>query len=424
MKNILLLAYAVSPHKGSEYSVSWNYICNMSKDNRLVVLYGMSGDHMGDTSQLEEYIAANPMANVRFVAVKPGALANFLNSLNRNNLFVYTFYLAYRVWHRQVYRVAAQLVKQESFDIVHYLGPIGYREPGYLWKLNLPYMWGPVGGTTHVPMRLLEGLPVAGMAKMLFRTVANYLQLRLPGRLNRALERANLFMTATTENRDNFLKIKGKDSIYIPENAISDPIEASDSEKFKCKKLKLIWIGTIDERKSLITLLKALTCCRSLSQLELNVVGDGPLRQSLTSFANSTDISSAIIWHGAVSRGKVKELLRESHLNIITSLSEGNPTTIWEAMSVGVPTLTLDHCGMRDTVCESCGVKISVTRLSEIIPAIAAEIDRLACDNLSAAEILSRGVSECAQNYTWESRRLFFNRMYDIAIDNFNKKRI
>jgi hypothetical protein len=27
------------------------------------------------------------------------------------------------------------------------LNMIGYREPGYLWKLNVPFVWGPMGGT-------------------------------------------------------------------------------------------------------------------------------------------------------------------------------------------------------------------------------------------------------------------------------------
>ena len=40
MKNILVLAYQLSPTKGSEYSVAWNYVTRMSKYNRLTVLYG------------------------------------------------------------------------------------------------------------------------------------------------------------------------------------------------------------------------------------------------------------------------------------------------------------------------------------------------------------------------------------------------
>ena len=42
--NILVLAAFISPTKGSEYSVAWNYVKHMSKYNNLTVVYGASGD--------------------------------------------------------------------------------------------------------------------------------------------------------------------------------------------------------------------------------------------------------------------------------------------------------------------------------------------------------------------------------------------
>ena len=52
MKDILVLAYAISPSKGSEYAVAWNYVTAMSRYHRLTVLYGTSGEHMGDTVEM------------------------------------------------------------------------------------------------------------------------------------------------------------------------------------------------------------------------------------------------------------------------------------------------------------------------------------------------------------------------------------
>ena len=55
MKNILVLAYQLSPTKGSEYSLAWNYVTRMSKYNRLTVLYGVSGTRLGDCDEMEEF---------------------------------------------------------------------------------------------------------------------------------------------------------------------------------------------------------------------------------------------------------------------------------------------------------------------------------------------------------------------------------
>ncbi len=135
------MAYAVSPYRGSEYSVAWNYVTNMSRDNDLTILYGISDEHMGDNQSMEKWLSENSLPHARFVFVRPNRWANALNWLNRHDTLVYTFYFAYAVWHKCAYRMAKQLMKEEHFDLVHMVGMIGYREPGYLWKLGLPYIW-------------------------------------------------------------------------------------------------------------------------------------------------------------------------------------------------------------------------------------------------------------------------------------------
>lgn len=112
MKDILVLAYAISPSKGSEYAVAWNYVTAMSRYHRLTVLYGTSGEHMGDTVEMERYIREHPVPNVTFVAVAPSRTAERLNALNKRGIFVYSFYLAYRQWHKSVYRAARELVRK------------------------------------------------------------------------------------------------------------------------------------------------------------------------------------------------------------------------------------------------------------------------------------------------------------------------
>ena len=32
---------------------------------------------------------------------------------------------------------------------------IGIREPGYLWKINIPFIYGPVGGLTYYPKEFI-----------------------------------------------------------------------------------------------------------------------------------------------------------------------------------------------------------------------------------------------------------------------------
>ena len=76
MRSILLLAYAISPTRGSEYAVGWNFTLNLAKNNKVYVLYGLSGEHMGDTEEVENYFKEYPHPNIRIYPVKPTMLEN------------------------------------------------------------------------------------------------------------------------------------------------------------------------------------------------------------------------------------------------------------------------------------------------------------------------------------------------------------
>ena len=47
---------------------------------------------------------------------------------------------------------------------------IGFREPGYLWKLNKPFVWGPTNAKEAFPIAYLQG---AGWKKSLFIRLKN-----------------------------------------------------------------------------------------------------------------------------------------------------------------------------------------------------------------------------------------------------------
>lgn len=420
-KKILVIAYAVSPTRGSEYSVAWNYINEMSKDNDLTVLYGASGNHMGDFDEIESWLMTNSISNVKFLAIKPNRFTLTLNYLNRKGILPYVFYLAYNFWHRQVYKVAKELIKKEQFNLIHFLNPIGYREPGYLWKLNLPYLWGPIGGIPNRPKNLFKDLTLKNKTLFTVRNWVNSVQFKYNIRLKKALYSTDLLLTATTENKELIQKVYNITSIYLPENAISENrFNHNFVNLLEDDTCNITWIGFIDSRKSLNFLIEALGKVK-IKNWHLNVIGEGPLKQSMQLLAKNMLISDKITWHGHIQRSQVFEILNNTHLHIVTSLGEGNPTTIWEAMGRGVPTISLNHCGMKDVICERCGVKINIETVQQIKEDLTNSISDL-IKNPIKINNLSIGVLECSKLHTWSNRRILFNGYYDLAIENWKQK--
>ena len=422
MKSILVLAYSISPIRGSEYAVAWNYVKHMSKDNKLTVLFGLAGDHMGDFDEMEECMRESPFENVTFIPVAPNWLAKKLNWFNRHGVLVYTFYWAYQVWHKQAYKKAKELVLNEKFDLVHYLCPIGYREPGYLWKLDLPYMWGPICGAKNFRWVLFNNLSLTARLRYGFHNIANSIQLYTNSRIRKAFRHTDVLLAATTENRDIFNRVYGVDCGYLTENGLTAPA-LLNMKKFDNIRnhVNLIFVGRLDYGKNLTMLLHALAGIKRKDIIHLDVVGDGPLLNLLENQAVKYNLDKNITFHGRLPRNEAVKMFSNAHLHVITSIGEANTTVFFEAMSYGVPTLSLDHSGMHDTVKDTTGYKIKVTNsYKETVNAITKTIN----DIISTPDELKNkamAVIEDSRNYQWSERVKFFEMCYEDCIIKHEK---
>ena len=421
--NILVHAYQLSPYRGSEHSVAWNYLMEMGKEHSITVLYGDNGNHMGVFDPVEDYVRLIGERQITFIPVPCEFFTNLLNTLNRHGICYYSFYFAYNLWERTALKYAKELVKENDYDLIHFLGPIGFREPGYLWTLPIPYLWGPVNGFTNYKAFLLSKASFPGKIRFTFRSIVNTIQQSCSFRVRRALKRADRIISATTETQQTLLKKYGVESTYIPENGINSII-SHDCLVAKHKRndvFNMIWIGRIDDGKALWFLLDALTLIPKNTEWKLMVLGDGPQKTRMMELAQKNNIDERILWTGNIARSQVQQYIDKAHCHIITSLMEANTTVIWETMSRGVPTISFDHCGMHDTVCKKCGILIPLFNTGQIVHDLANAIQIL-IDDRDLANKLSFGCLECSKKYTQNIRHKFFNQQYKIAIEHFNRK--
>lgn len=424
MKKILVYAYQLSPNQGSEAGLAWDYIMNMSKNNKLVVLYGSCNEYhqLGNTELLEEYVKYNPIKNVTLVPVKPSF--DFVEQ-NYSIMGIACFYQQYNRYQKDVYSVAEKLCKTEIFDLVHFLGPIGYREPGLLWKLGLPYMWGPVGGMVFTDLRLLRGADdFKGSLQLLVKKIINEIQMYTSKSVRKAMKSADLVLGCTKKTAliiQRVFKIKDDHFSYLPQNCIKEIYPINYSKYYNFDYIHLIWIGRIDFGKSLITTLKALAISKNKSKLKLHVIGEGHLYSSCKKFIEENSLSNIVEFHGKVPRDEVFNLLNRAHLHITTSLLDVNPTVMWEAMSLGVPTISVANNGVDDIVHAGTGFLIPLSNYNRIIANIADTLDAIA-DNPSIIVSKVKNIEQERLKYGWSVRSKQFEELYEITISNFNKK--
>lgn len=398
--NILLQTFDISPYRGSEASVSWNYVINMGRYHQIVVIHGNGEEEIAD------YLSDHEAPNVTFVCI-PLDLGE-----GKGVLFDIKHYLRYRRWQKKAYEKAKEICKTMQIDIIHYLNPIGFKEPGFLWMIDKPYVWGPMKAVDNIPIPLFPCLTPSKRMYALFRRVIHNGLFIFHPRVKKAVMRADTIFAAVPKTSRMLMTYYDKPSTYLPENGIIK-MERITPIQYGGGILKLIWIGRInDQLKGLKIIIDALHKTKS-SNWELHLLGKGTLPSEWK--------SANIIEHGMVSREIVYSLIKSSHLHVITSLAETNPTVIWEAMAWAVPTLALDHCGMSAVVCERCGIKIPIRKYQQVIDDIANQLDYLQL-HPDRIRKMSEGVIECSKQFMWENRIKLYNDVYSQLVRKVYEK--
>lgn len=420
MITVLVSSYALSPFKGSEFAVGWNFIQNLSKNYKVIVLYGVSDDHMGDTYTINDYLKRNNFPNITFVEIRPGYLAEIINKFNKFG-FGWFFYFAFYLWQRKAYQCAKNIAKNQNIDLIHQLVPIGYREPGFLWKIQKPFVWGPIGGTTNRRWSLVKKLSLKDRTFFLVKNLVNWVQFRFSFRLKIVFKRANSLIASTLDDADNIARVYKRKSAHITENGLNAVSLNMDKFKSITEKVMVVWSGSHDARKNLIMLLKALIPLKNSKQIVIHILGEGPQTKFLKQFAEDQGLSQILIWHGNLPRKEAVDVISNSHLHVITSIGEANTTVLFEAMSYCVPTISLNHCGMKDVICDKCGIKIYNLNYTDAINEITIKLQHL-INNPDDIISLSKAIKDCSTEYLWETRLNNLNKIYQEAIKDFKNK--
>jgi glycosyltransferase involved in cell wall biosynthesis len=400
---ILLSAYYFSPYRGSEPAVGWNVATRLAAFADVTVIFGDLSSKKPMLAEWKRWCAEHPEGIPGLKAVHVAADARAVAIHDRHALpgLWFLYYRAYRRWQRQVLEVARELHGKESFDLVHHLTVIGYREPGELWKLGIPFVWGPINGAAMTPWNFLPGFGWKDLYRHFTRNVLNALQMRFSKRPQSAAKAAAKIWTVTKEDQD-MVERWGCEAERMIETG-STPDSAAIIRTFHSGEvLKLMWCGIIEGRKALHLLIEALAEQSEEQPFTLHIVGNGPEEARCRALAAKHGLSDRIIWHGRVEHAIVKQLMTDCHVLVHTAIKEGTPHVVLEALSSGLPVLCHNACGMGSAVDETCGLKIPLRTPASSVAGFAEALRSLHASPQRVAE-LSAGAGARSHALTWRN---------------------
>lgn len=145
----------------------------------------------------------------------------------------------------------------------------------------------------------------------------------------------------TERARDYYPKSITTKSIVIPNAVGNNYIERINQENDRVIEKRIVAIGSLKVEKDYETLIKAFSIVhKNHPDYILELYGEGPLRSKLTDLIKALDLENNVVLMGKHEDALYK--VKNAACFVMSSISEGMPNALMEAMAIGLPCISTD----------------------------------------------------------------------------------
>lgn len=398
---VLIAAYACEPDKGSEPGVGWNWVREIARHGYEVHVVTRANNR----AAIEPELRTSPVAglHVHYLDLGPFWL------LMKRRFGYPGLILYYYVWQLKLAWLARRLHRRYGFRLAHHVTFVIDWMPSGLAVLPIPFIWGPVGGSTnYLPKGVKVYLPPSARGHELVRWLTQSILKTLDPLLRLTRRRAVRILTFTTAALDGIPAAHRRKAAAI--NHIG--IRASDvptsgqraRDTDRRDSLTIMSGGRLVHWKGFDLLIEGFAAHqRKTSEAShLIITGRGPYQPYLTRLARRMEVEGSVRFVGQLpTREAVYRQLSASDVYALPTLRDGPPVAILEAMLAGVPILCLDHGSTRELVPDSAGLKVPMGNRAEIVQGIATALNWAVAHRMELREMGKAAREHALARHNW-----------------------
>jgi glycosyltransferase involved in cell wall biosynthesis len=397
---VLLIGHACGSGLGSEPGNTWEFATNLSKQHRVWLLA-----HPEYRDRVDASLAAEPNPNLQIIWI---TLDQRLDPWNPGS-GEKGIRLHYLLWVSKAYKEAVRMHHDIQFDVVHHVswGSVGSGPP--FWKLPIPSIWGPLGGGQYTPTNFLRYFGVNQRKEKLRNLYVR--SLKYSPFLQRTVRAASLIL-ATNRETEQLLTGAGARDVRMFLDCGLPVTRSAETGSFHSdgKSCTFLWAGRLEHRKGLPLAIHALSRNQHLP-IRLVVAGQGPLRAECEQMVKTLGVQTQVRFLGSVAYGDMPQVFRSSDALLFTSIRDSFGSVVLEAMSYGLPILTLNHQGVGSFVAENASIKVPVTTPEQVIGSLSEGMRKLyECTDCRRA--MGAAALEQAHAETWDKRAKRMSDLY------------
>lgn len=391
---ILVSAYGCEPYKGSESGVGWNWVKRMSLKHELWVITRANN---------KEEIQKCSDAWVNRIHWEYYDLPESVRKLKKGDKGLYLYYY---LWQRGIIPLAKELQEKVGFDCTWHLSFGSMWMPTFLYKLKVPFVWGPVGGGETVPKAYWPLLTRKNAIMQWLRTFMIRTAMLNP-LFSRPARYASAIIVRTDESRRAFPP-QMQEKIFT---SLETCMEEETVERYRPHSIwpekhgiRMIYTGRLIPLKAVEIPIRAIARMKHRDAVSFVVVGKGPLKKRLRDLTAELDIQDRIQFVDYMQRTELLDILQENDVYVFPSLKEGGSWALMEAMALGLPVICHDLSGMHIITASDCAFQIQASGIENSIQGFADAMDYFV-ENPDQIACMGRAAHERVQReFTWPSK--------------------
>ena len=400
--NILYIAYSCMPNQGSEEKIGWNIPLEASKHHNVFVV--TKEEHR---KVIEQYKKDNDLENIKFFYVD-------INNIYKKLLKGVMYSVRLNFWHKNAYPIVKDICKKEKIDIIHQITPIEFRSIGKYGEIeNVKFVCGPLGGGEFLP----NSLKVYAKGNMLVEHIRAILNgwYKLKYKFNGKLKKCDYIMFANRETQQYLNDLcNGVETQLFFDNGISES-DIIDSPKKQNEKFTILVAGRLVYRKGHSFLLDVLKDLPLEMDYKCRIIGEGPMERELKQKVTDYGLSEKISFVGRIPFEKMKQEYENASVFVMPSIRETTGAVLLEAMSNGLPVITIDKFGGPMVLDNSVSYLYSGNTLDEYKKNLRDIL--LHCEK-NQNELIANGekLKALSLHNVWNKKIEFYNSIYQKVI--------
>ncbi|MFE4228297.1 glycosyltransferase family 4 protein [Arthrobacter sp. NPDC056886] len=332
-RRVLISAYACGPGMGSEPGAGWAFALAAAQHSEVWVITRRRFEPL-----IRDAIAADPALASRLHVVYLD-LPDWCLRLKKHHRDVYWYY---PLWQRLAGQKALELHQETPFDVAHHVTFASDWMPCGLMALpsTVPLVWGPVGGASYVPVRLLRWLGLRGALGELGRRAVTGASRRIFA--ERMARRAQIVVGLNEDVRRRFA---GAAAVVVEPNAMVEPAGAAVVRSIPPAGVHTaVFVGRLVSWKGTRLAVNALSH-PSAANWRLEFIGSGPDQRWIEAEAARRGLADRVTCRGQLPRQDVLAALADADAMLFPSLHDSAPWAVAEACAAGLPVICVDLAG-------------------------------------------------------------------------------